>query len=44
MVFLTGPPAEIKRICLMFGMNFWPEMGMLAIPCTPPSLTAKGVW
>jgi len=30
MVFLTGPPAEIKRICLMFGMNFWPEMGMLA--------------
>jgi protein SCO1/2 len=28
--FLTGPPAEVKRVCLMFGMNFWPEMGMLA--------------
>jgi len=27
--FLTGPPAEVKRVCLMFGMNFWPEMGML---------------
>jgi protein SCO1 len=28
--FLTGPPAEVKRVCLIFGMNFWPEMGMLA--------------
>jgi protein SCO1/2 len=28
--FLTGPPAEVQRVCLMFGMNFWPEMGMLA--------------
>jgi len=28
--FLTGPPPEVKRVCLMFGMNFWPEMGMLA--------------
>jgi protein SCO1/2 len=28
--FLTGPPAEVKRVCLLFGMNFWPEMGMLA--------------
>jgi protein SCO1 len=27
--FLTGPQAEVKRVCLMFGMNFWPEMGML---------------
>jgi protein SCO1 len=28
--FLTGPPADVKRVCLMFGMNFWPDMGMLA--------------
>jgi protein SCO1 len=28
--FLTGAPEEVKRVCLMFGMNFWPEMGMLA--------------
>jgi protein SCO1 len=28
--FLTGPPADVQRVCLMFGMNFWPEMGMLA--------------
>ena len=27
--FLTGAPAEVRRVCLMFGMNFWPEMGML---------------
>ncbi|MGA2421567.1 MAG: SCO family protein [Candidatus Acidiferrum sp.] len=27
--FLTGPPAEVKRVCLMFGMNFWPDMGMI---------------
>ncbi len=27
--FLTGPTGEVKRVCLMFGMNFWPEMGML---------------
>jgi protein SCO1/2 len=27
--FLTGPAAEVKRACLMFGMDFWPEMGML---------------
>jgi protein SCO1/2 len=28
--FLTGAPEEVKRVCLMFGMNFWPDMGMLA--------------
>lgn len=28
--FLTGNREEVKRVCLMFGMNFWPEMGMLA--------------
>jgi protein SCO1 len=27
--FLTGPPEDVKPVCLMFGMNFWPEMGML---------------
>jgi len=27
--FLTGPPPAVKRVSLMFGMNFWPEMGML---------------
>jgi protein SCO1 len=27
--FLTGPPSDVKRVCLMFGMNFWPDMGML---------------
>jgi protein SCO1 len=28
--FLTGPPDDVKRVCLMFGMNFWPDMGMIA--------------
>jgi protein SCO1 len=28
--FLTGPPEDVKRVCLMFGMNFWPDMGMIA--------------
>ncbi|MGD0303313.1 MAG: SCO family protein [Candidatus Acidiferrales bacterium] len=27
--FLTGPADDVKRACLMFGMNFWPDMGML---------------
>jgi protein SCO1 len=27
--FLTGPPADVKRVCLLFGMNFWPDMGMI---------------
>lgn len=27
--FLTGASEDVKRVCLMFGMNFWPEMGML---------------
>jgi protein SCO1/2 len=27
--FLTGPEAEVRRVCHLFGMNFWPEMGML---------------
>jgi protein SCO1 len=27
--FLTGSPDEVKRVCLLFGMNFWPEMGMI---------------
>jgi protein SCO1/2 len=28
--FLTGPPEDVKRVCLMFGMNFWADMGMIA--------------
>ena len=28
--FLTGAPEQVKRVCLMFGMNFWSDMGMLA--------------
>lgn len=28
--FLTGPPEDVKRVCLMFGMNFWPDLGMIA--------------
>ena len=27
--FLTGSPDDVKRVCLMFGMNFWPDMGMI---------------
>lgn len=27
--FLTGPNDDVKRACLMFGMNFWPDMGMI---------------
>jgi protein SCO1 len=27
--FLTGPEAEVRKVCHQFGMNFWPEMGML---------------
>ncbi len=28
--FLTGPTDDVKRACLEFGMNFWPDMGMIA--------------
>ncbi len=27
--FLTGPMPDIKRVCSMFGMNFWPDEGLL---------------
>jgi protein SCO1/2 len=27
--FLTGSTGDVKRACLMFGMNFWPDMGMI---------------
>jgi protein SCO1/2 len=27
--FLTGPVDDVKRACLLFGMNFWPDMGMI---------------
>ena len=27
--FLTGPEADVQRVCHQFGMNFWPDMGML---------------
>jgi protein SCO1 len=27
--FLTGPMASIKQVCGMFGMNFWPDEGLL---------------
>ena len=28
--FLTGTPAEVKGVCRMFGLNFWPDEGSLA--------------
>ncbi len=28
--FLTGTPAEVKAVCRMFGLNFWPDEGILA--------------
>jgi protein SCO1/2 len=28
--FLTGTPAEVKAVCLIFGLNFWPDEGTLA--------------
>jgi protein SCO1/2 len=27
--FLTGPMASIRQVCDMFGMNFWPDEGLL---------------
>jgi protein SCO1 len=27
--FLTGAVPEVRRVCHMFGMNFWPDMGMI---------------
>jgi protein SCO1/2 len=27
--FLTGPPADITRVCEAFGLEFWPEEGLL---------------
>jgi len=28
--FLTGTTAEVKAVCRMFGLNFWPDEGTLA--------------
>jgi protein SCO1/2 len=28
--FLTGTPAEVKAVCRMFGLNFWPDEAALA--------------
>jgi protein SCO1/2 len=28
--FLTGTPVEVKAVCRMFGLNFWPDEGTLA--------------
>ncbi len=28
--FLTGTPAEVKAVCRRFGLNFWPDEGLLA--------------
>jgi protein SCO1/2 len=28
--FLTGTAAEVKAVCRMFGLNFWPDEGFLA--------------
>ena len=28
--FLTGTPAEVKAVCRLFGLNFWPDEGTLA--------------
>jgi protein SCO1/2 len=28
--FLTGPSDDVKKACLLFGMNFWSDMGMIA--------------
>ncbi len=27
--FLTGSITDVKRVCAMFGMNFWPDEGLL---------------
>jgi protein SCO1/2 len=27
--FLTGPEADVKAVCLKFGVNFWPDEGAL---------------
>ena len=27
--FLTGPEPDVRRVCHQFGMNFWPDMGMI---------------
>jgi protein SCO1/2 len=28
--FLTGTPTEVKAVCRLFGLNFWPDEGALA--------------
>jgi protein SCO1/2 len=27
--FLTGPVEEVRRVCHLFGMNFWADLGMI---------------
>jgi protein SCO1/2 len=27
--FLTGPTPEVQKVCHMFGMNFWPDEGLM---------------
>jgi protein SCO1 len=41
--FLTGPSDDVKRVCLMFGMNFWPDMGMLAHSMHTAVIDRKGI-
>jgi protein SCO1 len=41
--FLTGPPEDVKRVCLMFGMNFWADMGMIAHAMHTAVIDRKGI-
>jgi protein SCO1 len=41
--FLTGPPEDVKHVCLMFGMNFWADMGMIAHAMHTAVIDRKGV-
>jgi protein SCO1 len=41
--FLTGRQDDVKRACLMFGMNFWPDMGVIAHSMHTAVIDRKGV-
>ena len=43
--FLTGALAQVGEVCGRFGVDFWPDQGLIThSPCGRRSSTARAVW